>query len=31
VEYFIDDKNEILIRKDEEGEYSLQYQYRIRF
>jgi len=31
VEYFIDDKNEILVRKDEEGEYSLQYQYRIRF
>ncbi len=31
VEYFIDDKNEIFIRKDEEGEYSLQYQYRIRF
>jgi len=31
VEYFIDDRNEILIRKDEPGEYSLQYQYRIRF
>lgn len=31
VEYFIDDKNEILIRRDEEGEYSLQYQHRIRF
>ncbi len=31
VEYFIDDKNEIIIRRDEEGEYSLQYQYRIRF
>jgi hypothetical protein len=31
VEYFIDDKNEIVIRRDEEGEYSLQYQYRIRF
>lgn len=31
VEYFIDDKNEILIRKDEQGEYSLEYQYRIRF
>ncbi|UCC11359.1 MAG: translocation/assembly module TamB domain-containing protein [candidate division WOR-3 bacterium] len=31
VEYFIDDKNEILIRRDEEGEFSLQYQYRIRF
>jgi len=31
VEYFIDDKNEILVRRDEEGEYSLQYQYRIRF
>jgi autotransporter translocation and assembly factor TamB len=31
VEYFIDDRNEILIKRDEEGEYSLQYQYRIRF
>jgi hypothetical protein len=31
VEYFIDDKNEILIRRDEEGEYSVQYQHRIRF
>ncbi len=31
VEYYIDDKNEILIRRDEEGEYSMQYQYRIRF
>jgi hypothetical protein len=31
VEYFIDDKNEILVKRDEEGEYSLQYQYRIRF
>ncbi len=31
VEYFIDDKNEILIKRDEDGEYSLQYQYRIRF
>ncbi len=31
VEYFIDDKNEILIKRDEEGEYSLQYQHRIRF
>ena len=31
VEYFLDDKNEILIKKDETGEYSLQYQYRIRF
>jgi hypothetical protein len=31
VEYFIDDKNEVLIRRDEEGEYSVQYQYRIRF
>ncbi|UCG91565.1 MAG: translocation/assembly module TamB domain-containing protein [candidate division WOR-3 bacterium] len=31
VEYFIDDKNGIFIRKDEIGEYSLQYQYRIRF
>ncbi len=31
VEYFIDDRNQILIRRDETGEYSLQYQYRIRF
>lgn len=31
VEYFIDDKNEILVRRDEEGDYSVQYQYRIRF
>jgi len=31
VEYFIDDKNEILVRRNQEGEYSLQYQYRIRF
>jgi hypothetical protein len=31
VEYFIDDKNEILVQRDEEGEYSVQYQYRIRF
>jgi len=31
VEYFIDDKNEILIRRDEEGDYSIQYQHRIRF
>ncbi|MEO0096136.1 MAG: translocation/assembly module TamB domain-containing protein [candidate division WOR-3 bacterium] len=31
VEYFIDDRNEILIKRDETGEYSLQYQYRIRF
>jgi len=31
VEYFIDDRNEFLIKRDETGEYSLQYQYRIRF
>ncbi len=31
VEYFIDDRNEILIKRDETGEYNLQYQYRIRF
>uniref|UniRef100_A0A7V0Z410 Translocation and assembly module TamB C-terminal domain-containing protein n=1 Tax=candidate division WOR-3 bacterium TaxID=2052148 RepID=A0A7V0Z410_UNCW3 len=31
VEYFINDRNEILIKRDETGEYSLQYQYRIRF
>jgi hypothetical protein len=31
VEYFLDDKNEIIIKKGDEGEYSLQYQYRIRF
>lgn len=31
VEYFIDDRNEILIKRDDTGEYSLQYQYRIRF
>ncbi len=31
VEYFIDDKNEIIIKRDDEGEYSMQYQYRIRF
>ncbi len=31
VEYFIDDKNQIVIQKDEKEEYSLQYQYRIRF
>ena len=31
VEYFIDDKNGIFISKDEIGEYSLQYRYRIRF
>lgn len=31
VEYFLDDKNEILVRKDETGEYRLEYQYRIRF
>ncbi|MGQ9817152.1 MAG: translocation/assembly module TamB domain-containing protein [bacterium] len=31
VEYFIDDRNEILIKRDNTGEYQLQYQYRIRF
>lgn len=31
VEYFIDDKNQVVIQKNEEEEYSLQYQYRIRF
>ncbi len=31
VEYFIDDRNQIWIKRDETGEYSLQYQYRIRF
>uniref|UniRef100_A0A7C4TC89 Translocation and assembly module TamB C-terminal domain-containing protein n=1 Tax=candidate division WOR-3 bacterium TaxID=2052148 RepID=A0A7C4TC89_UNCW3 len=31
VEYFIDDRNEILIKRDGTGEYNLQYQYRIRF
>ncbi len=31
VEYFIDDRNKILIKRDETGEYNLQYQYRIRF
>jgi len=31
VEYFIDDRNEILIRRDDTGEYGMEYQYRIRF
>ncbi len=31
VEYFIDDKNKIHVQRDETGEYSLQYQYRLRF
>lgn len=31
VEYFIDDKNKIHVERDEIGEYSLQYQYRLRF
>lgn len=31
VEYFIDDKNEIMVRRDETGAYSLEYRYRIRF
>lgn len=31
VEYFIDDKNKIQVERDETGEFSLQYQYRLRF
>lgn len=31
VEYYIDDKNQVIIQKNEEEEYSLQYRYRIRF
>lgn len=31
VEYFMDDKNEIMVRRDETGAYSLEYRYRIRF
>jgi autotransporter translocation and assembly factor TamB len=31
VEYFIDDRNKIQVERDETGEYSLQYQYRLRF
>lgn len=31
VEYFIDDKNKIHVERDDTGEYSLQYQYRLRF
>jgi hypothetical protein len=31
VEYYIDDKNQVVIQKNEEEQYSLQYQYRIRF
>jgi len=31
VEYFIDDKNKIHAERDETGEFSLQYQYRLRF
>jgi len=31
VEYFIDNKNEIFIKRDDTGEYNMQYQYRIRF
>lgn len=31
VEYFINDKNEIMVKREETGDYSLEYQYRIRF
>jgi hypothetical protein len=31
VEYFIDDRNKIQVERDETGEYSLQYKYRLRF
>jgi autotransporter translocation and assembly factor TamB len=31
VEYFINDKNEIMVKREEAGDYSLEYQYRIRF
>jgi len=31
VEYYIDDKNKIHVERDDTGEYSLQYQYRLRF
>jgi hypothetical protein len=31
VEYLIDDKNKIHVERDEAGEFSLQYQYRLRF
>lgn len=31
VEYYIDDKNKIHVERDESGEYSVQYQYRLRF
>jgi len=31
VEYFINDKNEIMVKREEVGDYSLEYQYRIRF
>ena len=31
VEYYIDDKNKIHVERDEGGEYSVQYQYRLRF
>jgi len=31
VEYFINDKNEIMVKREETGEYSVEYQYRIRF
>ncbi len=31
VEYFIDDKNEIMVKRDETGAYGVEYRYRIRF
>lgn len=31
VEYFIDDKNQIIMQKDDEDKYALWYRYRIRF
>ncbi|MBE0431978.1 translocation/assembly module TamB domain-containing protein [candidate division WOR-3 bacterium] len=31
VEYYIDDRNKIHVERDEAGEYSVQYQYRVRF
>jgi autotransporter translocation and assembly factor TamB len=31
VEYFINDKNEILVKREDTGEYTMEYQYRIRF
>jgi len=31
VEYYINDRNQIHVERDDTGEYSLQYQYRLRF